>query len=154
VDAPTRSVVVGERQLELRRPTGLDQLLWAEHGSRTPETVRELIVRTLVVDAANELGQEPIPDEVADAIGEALQRFDPLVSLPIDVTCPTCGHTREHEVDVQDEALRRLRVMQATLTRQIHRLARHYHWSEHDIVSMPATRRARYLSLLDEEVVA
>jgi hypothetical protein len=37
------------------------------------------------------------------------------------------------------------------LLREVHRLARAYHWSERDILSLPLKRRLAYLLLLEEE---
>jgi hypothetical protein len=34
------------------------------------------------------------------------------------------------------------------LFEEVHVLARHYHWSERDILALTATRRGRYLQLL------
>lgn len=40
------------------------------------------------------------------------------------------------------------------LLREVHRLARAYHWSERDILSLPLNRRLGYLLLLEEEADA
>jgi len=40
------------------------------------------------------------------------------------------------------------------LLRDVHRIARAYHWSERDILTMPVGRRLAYLLLLEEEADA
>ena len=40
------------------------------------------------------------------------------------------------------------------LYRHVHHLAYHYHWAEAAILSMPRSKRLRYLSLLADELEA
>jgi len=42
----------------------------------------------------------------------------------------------------------------ARLWREVHALARAYHWSERELLAMPLHRRLRYLLLLEEEADA
>jgi hypothetical protein len=38
------------------------------------------------------------------------------------------------------------------LYRQVHYLAYHYHWSEHEILEMPRDKRLAYIEILADEI--
>lgn len=88
-------------------------------------------------------GGEAIDDEVLDAL---LAELDPDAELAIAAACPECGAQAEIALDVAaffwDEiALRIPRLLQ-----QVADLARVNHWSERDILMLPAARRRFYLA--------
>jgi hypothetical protein len=140
-------VLVDERGslCELRRPTGRDQAEWATEAFTDQDALREALARRLA-------GLDAIPDAATLVrIEEALDAADPLVRMAVDITCPECDLANSHEVDLSDLALTRLRRAQEELVEIVHRLASRYHWSERDIVGLPAWRRARYMVLVDQE---
>lgn len=144
-------VTVGDHKLELRRPTSADLEEWSSAEATEAPAIWDTIVSTLTVGGTAALEVGPLTEAMRGAIDEAMQGFDPLLSLRIEVQCPACGATEFHEVDLQEEVLAFLASVQTALTRDVHRLARDYHWSERDILSMPSSRRARYLTLIDED---
>jgi hypothetical protein len=131
--------------VELRRPTGRDQSLWASELYENEEAARRAI-------AARLAGRGDVLD--TDSIGrieDVLERADPLIRTAIETSCPDCGRRAEHDVDVAGAVLVRLRRAQHALIEIVHALASRYHWSEADIVAMPAWRRSRYAALLSRE---
>ena len=58
------------------------------------------------------------------------------------------------EVELEPAALLQseLGVAVDRLFAEVHTLAYHYHWSEHEILSLPRARRHRYLELLGRQV--
>jgi hypothetical protein len=88
-------------------------------------------------------GGEAIDDETLDAL---LAELDPDADLAMAAACPECGAEVEIAFDIAaffwDEiALRIPRLLQ-----QVADLARANHWSERDILMLPAARRRFYLA--------
>lgn len=102
------------------------------------ETAARALLRARVAP-----GGEAIDDAALDAL---LTDLDPDAELAIAAACPECGAEAEIAFDVAaffwDEiALRIPRLLQ-----QVADLARVNHWSERDILTMPAARRRFYLA--------
>ncbi|HLL70136.1 MAG TPA: hypothetical protein VK363_01810 [Pyrinomonadaceae bacterium] len=149
----------GDEQLYVRRPTGSDQLAWLSARFADEAAAFGAMIGALV--SAQEAGASDAADAAAvgakidgewiGAIEEAMEEFDPLVNFSLSVRCPFCEAEHEHEIDLEELALRRLRQSQLRLLTSVHRLAKHYHWSEREIFSVPHRRRAFYLALIDRE---
>jgi len=73
---------------------------------------------------------------------------DPQAELKLQLQCPTCDLAFSIVFDVASFFLRELDDRALGLLTEVHALASHYHWSERDILEIPAWRRARYLQLV------
>lgn len=146
-------IKLGSETLSIRRPTGGDQLEWLRYAFADKDIAVKAMIRTLIRDEEKTLVNQErnIPDEWVKTIDEAMKEFDPLVNFVLSVQCPYCGKEDRHEVDLEDLLLRRLHKVQLQLLETIHFLAKHYHWSEHQIFSVPPWRRSYYLSLIEKE---
>ncbi|HTB80757.1 MAG TPA: hypothetical protein VK717_07710 [Opitutaceae bacterium] len=122
----------------LRRPTGDDLRRWRAAGE---SIAHHAMLRDLVL--AGETPADP------DPLTEALEAFDPLLAFTLSLTCPSCGRSADHLVDLEALALARLQARQTLLLREIHRLAGAYGWTESEILAVPAARRVRYLELVE-----
>jgi hypothetical protein len=140
---------VGDEEVQVRLPTGRDQLGWLEAPFDDEGAALKTIVQTLLLSPAREEGT--VPDEWVAPIGEALEEIDPLVNFALLVGCPDCGKVSRYEVDLQNVSLGILRRAQQRLLRSVHRLAFHYHWSEGQIFDLPPWRYSHYLALIEEE---
>jgi hypothetical protein len=138
-------------RLNLRRPTGHDQLAWQASAAAGHPPAADDIVRRLLLDPPNRVKGQPIPPEILQACEQALEAADPLVNFAFTVTCPYCHVVNDIPVDLQAAALLRLRQTQARLLRVVHTLAGRYHWSESEIIRLPEWRRVRYLAMVEEE---
>lgn len=151
------SIDCGEQTIELRRPRGLDQYAWSTREFESNRAAIESMVETLVVQGTDSSGQEnpssppSFDDEVLFAIDRVMQESDSLVSFVLNVVCPYCESQSEFELDLESLSIERLRHSQRSLLTTIHRLAKHYHWSEQQIFAVPHWRRIHYLKLLEEE---
>lgn len=86
------------------------------------------------------------------AVAEARwQKADPLLSLTCETQCPACGRSQSFSLDLEGMALKVLRGLQMTLIHTVHLLAERYHWSEEEILALPAWRRNHYLRLLKRD---
>ncbi len=155
IDVPEqRSIAVAPEpgvRASMRLPTGKDQLRWLEGF---PDGVSAIRLATDLVEAVNDTlpaADWTVPDAWLDALGEGLEKHDPLTALQLDTECPECGSAVSIEFDLQDYLLRRLMERQDALLDEVHQLAAVYHWSEADILALPSRRRHYYLSRLDRE---
>jgi hypothetical protein len=155
-DAERFAVRRGEERLYVRRPTGGDQLAWLDARFTDEPSAFGAMLRALV--STDEAGASSVAsvgaefdDEWIGAIEEALEEYDPLVNFSLSVRCPFCEAEHEHAIDLEELSLRRLRQSQLRLLTSVHRLAKHYHWNEREIFSVPHWRRAFYLALIDRE---
>ena len=135
------------RQLELRRPTANDQLTWLNSRFEDEEAVTRAMIRSLVEFAP---GDDFVYRERAN-IEQALDAHDPLIDFKVEAACPYCETEGVFDIDLEELALARLRQAQLLLLASVHSLAKHYHWSEQEIFSVPHWRRAHYLSRISKE---
>ncbi|HMO76219.1 MAG TPA: hypothetical protein PKD99_09675 [Sphingopyxis sp.] len=81
-----------------------------------------------------------------EALDAALAALDPDAELTIAATCPECGKAAEVAFDIAaffwDEIMLRV----PRFLQQVADLARVNHWSERDILALPAARRRFYLT--------
>ncbi len=134
--------VRGRRRL--RVPNGADQEVIAGLGDE--EAMAELLRRCLArgeAEGGTSVG-EPAADEIP-ALDAALEAVAPEVGLAVLAVCPDCGAEQEVAIDPY------LCLAQAgsELFGEVHALAMTYHWSEAEILALPAHRRRLYLELID-----
>jgi hypothetical protein len=147
-DVETVDVAVGGLRLTLRRPTGRDQVEWLERdGAATPESVLRSI---LVAPSFDELVRRGVALETLESgVDEVMDEFDPLPGLSMQVVCPHCGARATARPTLAPAALQRLVAAQERLLDDVHTIALHYHWTEAEILGMPAWRRQGYLARID-----
>ena len=128
-----------------RRPTGRDQLRWAEREYRTADEAMAEIARTLAVDG------RPVEAALMRELEVALDEADPLLCARVRSECPECGRASERELDLIASVLSQLESTQEELFETVHLLASKYHWSEAEILALPQWRRERYRKMLARE---
>lgn len=134
--------------LRVRPPSSLDLIELA----RAPdsETARDRLLERCVLEARCD--DEPIaptglPEPVALAVAEALERCDPLAEVRLDLRCPACARDWPLALDIAALLWEELALIAERLLAEVHALARAYAWREADILAMSPRRRARYLEL-------
>lgn len=133
--------IAGEGAVELRTPTGDDQRAWLQ-----AEAGPDHMLDRLLTDAPT----APLAPEAVETIDAALAETDPLTALEIETVCPECGAANRIPMDLERQCLHFLTAEQPRLLDDIHRLALAYHWSEAEILAIPAARRRQYLDRLNE----
>jgi hypothetical protein len=132
----------------LRPPTGADVERAARGG---PDAARDLIVRCIeeLADASgNRLAQSGLPAACESSVADALLALDPVAESRIVLDCPCCA-------EPIDALLDGFAILQSGLggaTRiydDVFRMARNYHWSEAEILSLPLRRRRLYLAIAE-----
>jgi hypothetical protein len=125
--------------LRFRLPTGADLEAVAEAAD--PDAGAALLLERCVLAG-------PLTDDTRDALEDELERLDPQADLRIAAICPSCDEPVDATVDPGAFLLDELADGSEALFREVHALARHYHWSEHEILGLELRRRRRYLDLL------
>jgi hypothetical protein len=146
-DTPLHLHTAAGTPLRVRLPTGSDLQAWRD----LPQPDEAALAAQLLIEVDGRTpaaGYRPAPDVVA-AVADALAERDPFTVLPVQAACPDCGHVQEADIDLQALLLRDLAAQQRRLLAEITALARAFHWSEAQILALPAWRRAHYLASLD-----
>jgi hypothetical protein len=94
------------------------------------------------------VGMEAMPTDICDAVAAQMARHDPQAEIELDLNCPSCGLNFSVVLDAASFLLQELDARATQMLRDVHVLASQYGWSESDILSMPASRRTRYLELI------
>ena len=121
--------------VRFRLPTAEDLIAVAGHPAAAQELARRCF-RPAEVPARLRRRVEAVMDAMA-----------PSLSCDLQGTCPECGATVTVLFDARWFCLRELRDRAAFLYQDVDLLARRYHWSETEILSMPQVRRAAYADL-------
>jgi len=133
-----------ERTLTMRRPVGEDLRRW-----RDAQPVSRAALLRVMLDSLVLAGRVEPEDEAA--VSASISVMDPLVDFAVSCQCPACGAPNEVAVDLEQLALDRLAGRQTALLQEVHRFALSYGWTESEVLSVPPSRRARYLRLIEEQ---
>jgi len=131
----------------LRVPNGLDQAAVVELADA--REARWTLAERCFVEGEGALSAPRQTEEWLAAVEEALDAEAPQVALAARTECPECGASN----DVALDPYLALRSVSSSILDDVHSLASAYHWSEHEILSLPTARRRLYLELLDRGVV-
>ncbi len=139
-------------ELQVRLPTGNDQLCWEQTDNLASERVFSEMAARLVVKIN---GHSPpadwiVPESWLEKIGADLEQHDPLMTIQLKTICPFCNENFEVDLDLEDKLLSVLAAEQKRMFNEVHRLASVYHWPEKEIIRLPRKRRAYYLACILE----
>jgi hypothetical protein len=87
-------------------------------------------------------------EQELDDIGRALALADPHAEICLPLQCPACGHVWEENLDIASFTWEEIEARARRLLFEVHTLAFAYGWTEAEILSLGASRRARYLELV------
>jgi hypothetical protein len=133
--------------LALRLPTGRDQAAWQSQSYATQEEALAAIVGSLIT------GSSSAAEDIARLapLAAAMEEADPLVAFSVNARCPHCAHDDDLPLDLEGICVQKLKMHQRAILRDVHDLATRYGWSEAEVLSVPASRRAQYRQLIAEE---
>lgn len=117
--------------IRVRVPTGRDQL---RCGDSDPHALIDAII-------VSERPNDGLSDTQYAAIDEALSELMPGPPLVAQATCPDCATVNQVPID----AAAWLSDFDSRPLDDVHEIARVYHWSEDDILSLSRDRRSAYL---------
>jgi hypothetical protein len=138
-----------------RLPTAADLDAAAALARADPESGAAELRRRCVLRAEREgspIAAGELPAGAREAVEAAMAVRDPQAELELELRCPACRAEFSVVFDTAAFFLQELDERGERLLQEVHALAWHYHWSERDILRLPARRRARYLELVADAV--
>ncbi len=144
-DYPETAFSAAIGRLRLRAPTGADQEAVAAIADEAA-ALRVLLTRLVSAeDPDRPVDASQLTEAEIAAIEARIEAMAPEAATHLLARCPRCE--AENRVPVSPYGC--LERPGGELYGEIHQLARGYHWSEHDILSLPRRRRRIYLRLID-----
>lgn len=142
-------LTVDEFALHCRLPTSHD--LAAIIGYSSTQAARRLLVESCILYAQQ--GDTPVavitlPDRIIPALADAVLARDPQAEMRFALECPACGQAWSALFDIATFFWTELGDRVKRLLYDVHLLAQAYGWRETDILTMSATRRQFYLTLV------
>jgi hypothetical protein len=142
-----------------RLPCGRDQGLIAQvdnHAADATTTTPDIdydreIVKMCVTRSTPDLPKD-LTDDLVQKISTRLEALDPLANISLNMVCPVCNHSFKMPFFVEQFLFQELIMRQLQLEQEIHWLAFYYNWNENEILSLPITRRKRYVELIADEL--
>ncbi|WP_439603127.1 hypothetical protein [Devosia sp.] len=134
--AQTRQVRAGDAVITVA-PLTAGALAAAEQLA-DPDSARRLLLKAAAPEA-------PEDDEVLAAVEAAVEAMDPGLETGLDWSCPACAARWSEAVDVAALLAGEIAVRSRAVLADVAVLARAFHWSERDILALPAERRRFYL---------
>lgn len=125
--------------VSFRLPSAADQVA----VSRLPKPEYELIRRCI--------RPAEISARMLKRVETAMAALAPSLSDKLQGECSECGTIVDMYFDVQQFTLRELCDQAAFIYEDVHLLAKHYHWSQAEILALPRSRRAHYTEMVQQE---
>ncbi|MEE8058329.1 MAG: hypothetical protein V3T17_10905 [Pseudomonadales bacterium] len=124
---------------------------------RDKEKARDALIRRCLVEVeqcGKPLQIDSLPDPcitepVIEALEAHMQAWDPYANIFLNLDCPYCNTPWREPFDIVDFLWKEIVIQAKRLMQEIGSLARHYGWSENDILSMSLWRRRVYLQRLE-----
>jgi hypothetical protein len=135
------TLTVGSERFRL--PTSRDLAEVMAASDKKPAAVR-------LLERCRESRREPLvlSDAMLEEVGEKMASADPLAHIRLALLCPTCGHEWNGTLDIARFVWAEIESRARRLFWEVHHLARAYGWTEADTLSVPASRRAIYLEMV------
>ena len=121
--------------------------LAAVAGLDEPEEARRVLALRCL-EPLDPVEPETLGDRLVDLVAERMAVLDPQADLFAALDCPDCGHAWEAPIDIGLVLINEIETAAERLLADIHDLAHAYHWSEAEILALPAHRRRTYLQLV------
>jgi hypothetical protein len=148
--ATTLSAGEDRWEVSFRLPTGAD--LESAAASGDVESASRHLLDCCINEATIDGRPEPhVPAQVRARLSEQMASLDPQAELRLLLSCPVCEAEFTGTVEAATLILADLTAGSDRLFREVHALARSYHWSESEILGLDVSRRRRYLELLADE---
>lgn len=143
-------------RIRFRLPAGADledsAFVAAREGIAT--AARRILDRCVIQVTRDDEAVVAVPPGLERALSAAMASRDPQAELMLRPICPACGARFEALLDAASFLFDEIGARARTLLGEVHLLARHYHWSEAEILSLTPARRHAYLSLISQEMTA
>jgi hypothetical protein len=129
-----------------RPPTGADLERAVRGGPNAPRMLIVDCLIELIDPVGNRVAPAALPVECENHVAKALAELDPAAECRMDIECPSCANPINAFLSgyiILQTALGDMR----RVYDDVFRMARAYHWSEAEILSLPLRRRRHYLAV-------
>ncbi len=112
---------------------------------------RHLLIERCVVQITQDdqpVDVENLPEEVLQALSEAVIEHDPVAEIEYALVCPECQERWTTLFDIVSFFWEELGALAKRLLRDVHVIASAYGWRESDILALSSARRQYYLELI------
>jgi hypothetical protein len=145
------------REVVFRLPNGEDQEAIAHRVEEDEPAALALLLARCIrrLGPLNDPGLKVIHRLSSFARAEIERHMEeaaPQLDLTLAAHCPECRREFTVPFDLQGFFLAEGQRSREFLYREVHCLAYHYHWSEHEIMSLPREKRQKYIALLADEL--
>jgi len=138
-----REIEVNGTRVQFRLPTSRD-LAEVVAAPGEAQGLHRLIGRCVIEPSST----RDLPNEIVEAVSEAMQEADPQAEIIVSLSCPGCGRCWELLFDIAHFFWKEIAAQARRLLCEIDALARAYGWTEREILSLSAQRRQTYLELV------
>ncbi len=148
-DEPIHNLNVDAYTLDFRIPTSTD--VAAILRAADAQEGRHLLIERCVIQATRDdqlVPVENVPEEVLQALSEAVIEHDPMAEIECSLVCPECQQSWAALFDIVSFFWTELDALAKRLLRDVHTIASAYGWHESDILALSAARRQYYLELI------
>ncbi len=132
--------------IKVRPASGADLEALTENCSAS--NLLEQLIRSCIVTS-----QPPLPKKLSAefqrAISSRLEEIDTQADTVLNLNCPNCNHSFRAPFDAENYFFEENAGRYKQLEREVHWIALHYHWNESAILSLPVTKRKRYIDLIN-----
>jgi TusA-related sulfurtransferase len=135
---------VGDFTLRLRPVTGED----LDSTEESNISLTEQLARLCILDSTPTL-PEKLDAQFLAEINTKLAELDPQADILLNLTCPNCGLKFQVPFYPEDFFLQEVDARRAQFEGEVHWLAFNYHWNENEILSLPLSKRRRYVDLIN-----
>jgi len=144
------SLELDDYSIRFRLPNSLDIAAVIADGPGQPDPAK--ILADCILDCqcsgkAREL--EDLPDKVIQALSQRMEAEDPQADIRMALNCPNCSHQWAVRFDIASYLWLEINQWAVRILQDVHKLARTYHWPEHDILNMNPVRRQLYLGMVN-----
>lgn len=143
------SLSLAEYEVSCRLPNTLDLMAISTH--KEPETAQQVLLERCILAAAHNsesLSLNQLPSNTINAVILQMAEIDPQANVPLDTSCPACGHEWQLVFDILSFFWSEVNAWAYRILRDVHTLAATYGWREADILTMSPRRRQLYLKMV------
>ena len=130
------------RNIVFRLPDSTDLELLERKRPEAPEARRLLLERCILA------GHGSLTERAESELVERMGELDPQANTCLAFECPACRHRWSTLFDIGGFLWQEVHGWARRILREVHALASAYGWSEREILSMSAVRRAIYLEMV------
>ena len=106
------------------------------------------LIEECVITVDGELTVADLSAGAWDALEQQMEKLDPQADIQMALTCPACTHEWSASFDIAGYLWTEIDNWAKHVMQEVYLLARSFHWSEQDILTMSPRRRQMYIEMI------